>query len=142
MFLVLSLRVISNKRVSNPFAKPINFQNTSNNNIEIAILFSIVEQSSNYVFRGIEYFQPPVVFVPPHIVFVSGKIWIFRGGVFRREGRSPWGSFCEEKICVNNLLTAVVYFLRWGVFRKYFPEWDIFRGGVFSGIGVVRGGKH
>ena len=57
--LVHFLRVTRAWRASSPSLKPIHFPCASSQNFEIAILFSIVERSSNYVFTDIRHVNPP-----------------------------------------------------------------------------------
>ena len=53
--LVPFLRIKTDERASSPLPKPNNLLNISNQKFEMAILSSIFEQSSNYIFTDIGY---------------------------------------------------------------------------------------
>ena len=73
--LVPFLIVQSNWRVANPPFTPTISQNTSNQNLEIAILFNIIESSKNYVF---EDNKPPGPLRTRVVIYALGahKIYI------------------------------------------------------------------
>ena len=59
------LRVTRDWRASNISLKPIHSPNAKSQNFETTFLFSIVERSSTYVFRDMNYDNPPQLSVGP-----------------------------------------------------------------------------
>ena len=69
--MVTFLRIKRGWRASSPSLKTIPFPNLSSQNFEMIILFSIVERSSNYVFRDITHVNPHNYAVGP--IYVETK---------------------------------------------------------------------